>query len=77
MSDRAGPMEPAGQPPAPVEERELSPKEFEDWVQAPVSPEERRHAETLIDWFLRRYPRPADRLAYIRRHALARRSGRL
>lgn len=76
MSDRGRQVEADLPPEDAITERELSPEEFEAWVQAPVSPEERENARALIEWFLRRYPTPAARLGYIRRHALAARSRR-
>ena len=48
-------------------ERKLSPAEFDAMVNAPMSAEEREHAQDLIRWFTRRYPTPAERLAYARR----------
>jgi hypothetical protein len=48
-------------------ERRLSPEAFEAYVHAPVSDFEREQREELIAWFRRRYPTPADRLAYARR----------
>jgi hypothetical protein len=49
-----------------VAERRLSPEEFEAYVNAPMSDEERRSISELIDWFMRRYPTPAARLAQAR-----------
>ena len=48
-------------------DRELTPEEVEAWLATPVSPEERREIVDLVRWFRRRYPRPEDRLAYVRR----------
>lgn len=48
-------------------ERRLSPEELDAYVNAPMSEEERRSIHELIDWFTRRYPTPAQRLAYVRR----------
>jgi hypothetical protein len=50
--------------------RKLSPDEFEAYVRAPMSDEEREEMDAFIDWFMRRYPTPADRLRYAR-HAAA------
>jgi hypothetical protein len=50
-----------------IAERQLGPEEFERRVNAPMAPEERAELEELIDWLQRRYPTPADRLAYVRR----------
>ena len=48
-------------------ERRLSRKELDAYVNAPMSPEELHGIHELIDWFTRRYPTPAERLAYVRR----------
>jgi hypothetical protein len=48
-------------------ERRLSPAEFEAYVRAPVTEFEREQQAELVEWFQRRYPTPADRLAYVRR----------
>lgn len=53
-------------------ERSLSPEELDAYVNAPMSREELEGIWELIDWFTRRYPTPAERLAYVRR-ACARR----
>lgn len=58
------------------EERPLSPAEFEARVAAPMTDVERADLEGLIGWFCRRYPTPAARLAYHRRHELSRRRAR-
>ena len=55
------------------EERRLSADEFDARVGAPMTETERADLEGLIAWFCRRYPTPAARLAYHRRHELARR----
>lgn len=47
-------------------ERRLSPEEFEAYVNAPLSNDERAAQDELVAWFLRRYPTPADRLRYAR-----------
>ena len=47
-------------------ERRLSAEEFEAWVRAPMADDERRAMSDLIDWFMRRYPTPAARLAQAR-----------
>jgi hypothetical protein len=47
-------------------ERRLSAEEFDAYVRAPMSDEERREINELIDWFVRRYPTPAARLAQAR-----------
>jgi hypothetical protein len=53
-------------------ERRLSREDLDAYVNAPMSPEELQGIHDLIDWFTRRYPTPAERLAYVRR-ACARR----
>ena len=48
-------------------ERRLTAAEVQAWLSVPISEEERADVLTLIRWFRRRYPEPADRLAYVRR----------
>jgi hypothetical protein len=48
-------------------ERRLSPEEFEAYVCAPMSDEEREEILASIAWFMRRYPTPGERLAAARR----------
>ena len=49
-------------------ERELSPEEFERWVQDTLADaDDMENVRSLIAWFTRRYPTPFDRLAYVRR----------
>lgn len=47
-------------------ERRLTPQEWAAYLAQPVSAEEREETETLLAWFERRYPTPADRLRYAR-----------
>ena len=47
--------------------RRLSPAEFDAYVHAPMSEEERPETKALIDWFMRRYPTPLARLRSNRR----------
>ncbi len=47
--------------------RQLSPEEFEAARAIPLGEEEFEEKLTLMRWFRRRYPTPADRLAYARR----------
>jgi hypothetical protein len=47
--------------------RQLTREEVDAWLSTPISDEERAHVLELVDWFCRRYPEPADRLAYARR----------
>ena len=57
--------------------RTLSPEEWRAYLTAPVSEREREDVLGLVHWFRRRYPHPADRLAYVRRaYARWRRLGR-
>jgi hypothetical protein len=48
-------------------ERRLTAEEFDAYVNAPMSPEEREGIRELYDWFTRRYPTPLERLAWVRR----------
>ena len=48
-------------------DRELTVEEFGAALAVPVSAEEETEAREPIRWFRRRYPTPAERLAYIRR----------
>jgi hypothetical protein len=48
-------------------ERQLTREEFTAYVSAPCSPEERAEHDEMIAWFTRRYPTPAQRLAWARR----------
>lgn len=48
-------------------DRPLTEDEIRARLAIPVSDEERRETLALVDWFCRRYPTPADRLAYVRR----------
>jgi hypothetical protein len=48
-------------------ERQRSPAEAEAYLAAPVSDRERDEVLALVAWFRRRYPTPAERLAYVRR----------
>lgn len=48
-------------------ERQLSPAEFEAYVNTPMTDAERDETRALVAWFTRRYPTGADRLAYVRR----------
>jgi len=50
-----------------IAERRLAPAEFEAARRVPIGDAERENILSLITWFKRRYPTPADRLAYIRR----------
>ena len=48
-------------------ERQLSAEEVEAALRIPIDEAEREQIRSLIAWFRRRYPTPADRLAYVRR----------
>jgi hypothetical protein len=48
-------------------ERAVTAEEARAYLATPISDDERDEILTLVHWFRRRYPTPADRLAYIRR----------
>lgn len=48
-------------------ERTLSPAEIRAALAVPIGESEQEEARALIRWFRRRYPSPAERLAYARR----------
>jgi hypothetical protein len=50
-----------------LSERQLSPEEFRAALAIPLGEGEEEESRSLIRWFRRRYPTPADRLAYARR----------
>jgi hypothetical protein len=52
---------------ADLAERELTTAEVRDALATPISDSEREESLSLIRWFRRRYPTPAERLAYARR----------
>ncbi len=47
--------------------RELDTAEVRAYLDAPVSDAEREDFLALVTWFRRRYPTPAERLAFVRR----------
>lgn len=47
-------------------ERQLTPDEFRAWADGEISDAEMQDMRSLIEWFLRRYPTPAERLASAR-----------
>lgn len=47
--------------------RRLSPAEARSYLDAPITQIEREAVRDLARWFLRRYPTPVERLAYVRR----------
>jgi hypothetical protein len=48
-------------------ERRLSAEEVRAALRVPLGEAEEAEARSLIRWFRRRYPTPAERLAYVRR----------
>ncbi len=52
---------------ASFHERSLGPGEARAYLDAPMTEAEREEILALVRWFRRRYPTPAERLAYVRR----------
>ena len=50
-----------------MSERRLSAEEFNAYVNAPMTEEERAETLAQIEWFMRRYPTPWERLTAARR----------
>ena len=50
-----------------LSERVLSPDEVRAALAVPLGEAEEEEARSLIRWFKKRYPTPAERLAYVRR----------
>ena len=50
-----------------LSDRRLSAEEFNAYVNAPMSEEERAETLAQIEWFMRRYPTPWEHLAAARR----------
>ncbi|HUE89649.1 MAG TPA: hypothetical protein VMO26_26535 [Vicinamibacterales bacterium] len=48
-------------------ERELTDDEIAQYLDAPVTEDERRGVLELVEWFCRRYPTPLARLHYVTR----------
>jgi hypothetical protein len=48
-------------------ERVLTREEYEALASVAIDADERAEKLALIEWFTRRYPTPAERLAYVRR----------
>ena len=67
MSNHRLPSLQAVQAAAQFSSRKLTSEEFQAYVDAPVSEAERQEALRLIRWFTKRYPTPAERLAYAQR----------
>jgi hypothetical protein len=73
MTSVAGTPEPRARASDPTErirriaERRLTLEEVNAALSVPISDAERADVLALRAWFTRRYPTPADRLAYVRR----------
>ena len=52
---------------AEIADRPLTDEEVRAYLAVPVSDEQREEILALVDWFCRRYPTGAERLAYVRR----------
>lgn len=52
---------------AQIADQPLSREDARAYLDAPITDAERDEVLTLVRWFTRRYPTPADRLAYVRR----------
>ena len=50
-----------------IADRPLSDEEVQAYLAVPISDEQKRETLALVDWFCRRYPTGAARLAYVRR----------
>jgi hypothetical protein len=50
-----------------LSERQLSPEEIRAALAQPLDEAAEEESRALIRWFRRRYPTPAERLAYVRR----------
>jgi len=50
-----------------LSERVLNPDEVRAALAVPLGEAEEEEARSLIRWFRKRYPTPAERLAYVRR----------
>jgi hypothetical protein len=50
-----------------LSERQLSPEEVRAALAVPLGEAEEEGSRSLVRWFRRRYPTPAERLAYARR----------
>jgi hypothetical protein len=48
-------------------DRQLTTEEWQAYVNQPMTADEREEIDALLEWFARRYPTPAARLAYARR----------
>ena len=52
-------------------DRPLSREEFDAYLASELMEDERAEKRSLIEWFIRRYPTPAERLAYARRYQMS------
>lgn len=57
-------------------ERELTAAEFKAFLESETTDEALAEKRSLVEWFTRRYPTPADRSAYARRYGDAVRRAR-
>jgi hypothetical protein len=48
-------------------ERQLPPEEVAEALARSITDDERDEVRALVAWFVRRYPTPLERLAYVRR----------
>lgn len=48
-------------------DRRLGPSEARAYLEAPITQADQDEVLALVRWFERRYPTPAERLAYVRR----------
>ncbi|MFI5184342.1 MAG: hypothetical protein ACHQNV_08090 [Vicinamibacteria bacterium] len=67
MTPRAAPSPEAVGRVRALYDRVLGAEEFSAALAVPLGEAEEEEARSLIRWFRRRYPTPADRLAYARR----------
>lgn len=47
-------------------DRLVTPDEARRYLETPISDHERAQVRELVDWFMRRYPSPSERLNYVR-----------
>ena len=66
MSAGSGPSDDVRARLRAMSERRLSAEEFARAAAVPISHDEQEETLALVRWFTRRYPTPADRLAYVR-----------
>jgi hypothetical protein len=52
---------------AQVTDRTLEPDAARAYLDMPITETEREEVLALVRWFVRRYPSPVERLAYVRR----------